>query len=221
MSQSSNSQRDRRAKAPPQSSQDRQPGKDARSRRAAAGGTDTSQRFDPSQFTVSSEGLVSITKRRLPVSSSTPVGIIGAYSGATSPTLLISGGILVLQIALNNVIYPSWRVPGDSKLGAGGTLELFFTSTGAASVTAKVEAFHITTGSTIPTSPNTTETKSVSIDGGKSAMLPFDIGSGAPTSSVNFRITFTSVGSGTAPLLHAASLAYLSEYGHTHSEARS
>tara|TARA_R110002110_G_scaffold970_5_gene3698 strand:+ start:14699 stop:15361 length:663 start_codon:yes stop_codon:yes gene_type:complete len=219
MSQSSSSQRDRRSKAPPQSGEDRQPEKDARSRRSASGGTQTSQKFNPGQFGVTSDGLVSIIRHPLPALHS-PIDIIGAYGPTNKPTVTVAGGILVLQLGLNNVIYPAWRSPGHTRLGSGGSLELFFTSSGAASVTAKVESFNISVGATIPTSPNATESKSVSIDGGKSSMLSFSIGIAEGISSINFRITFTSIGAGTAPQLYAASLAHLSEYSHRHAEAK-
>ena len=219
MSQSSQSQRERRQAAPPQSGQVRTPEASARERRGSNSSSETSQRFNPSQFDVSETGVVSIQKRRPPAMASSPVAIMGAYTGGTSPTVTVQDGGLVLVLGNSDVIYPCWVVPGDLRLGSGGTLDLYFTAAGIpANLTVTVDMYHSPDGVAIPATATTTAAKSVVITVAKESVLAsFPIG-GSPADTIRFKITASGVAG--SPGLHAARVRYTPEYAHTHSEAR-
>ncbi len=221
MSQSSQSQRERRQTAPQQSGQVRTPEAPARQRRASSSATETSQRFDPAQFDVSADGVVSIKKRRLPTKAASTLGIVGAYTGATSPTVTVQDGAIVLVLATNDVIYPYWAVLGEAKLGSGGTLDLYFTAASiAANLTVTVDMYHSPNGVAIPATATTTETQLVTITVAKESVLAsFPISSGSAADVIRFKITATLVTG--SPGLHAAVVRYTPEHAHTHSEARS
>lgn len=221
MSQSSQSQRERRQMAPQQAGQARTPEAPARQRRSSSSASETSQRFDPSQFDVSATGVVSIQKRRLPTKAASTLGIVGAYTGVTSPTVTVQDGAIVLVLATNDVIYPYWAVLGEAKLGSGGTLDLYFTAAGAAEVDITVDMYHSLNGVAIPATATTTKEKTVIITVAKESVLAsFPISSGSAADVIRFKITATDVVSGN-PGLHAAVVRYTPEHAHTHSEARS
>ena len=219
MSQSSQSQRERRQADPAQSGQLRTPEASPRERRGSDSATETAQRFNPSQFDVSGTGVVSIQKRRQPAMASSPVAIMGAYTGATSPTVTVQDGGLVLVLGNSDVIYPCWVVPGDLRLGSLSRLDLYFTAASIASnLTVTVEIYHSLNGVAIPAASTTTLSKSVAMTVAKESVLAsFPIGA-SPANTIRFKITASGVTG--VPGLHAATVRYTPEYAHTHSEAR-
>ena len=221
MTQTNRNTREQRQNAPRAGAGQRDPQAAARNRRATQSDDASNARYNPDQFKVSSDNVVSLRTVTRPLQGVQNLNAIGRGTGATAPSISIDNGLYSANMTVGKELYPSWDIPEDADHTKTAKLILRFTAlkNTVTSATITLDSWAIGINELIPTTPNHTVSRTFAVDTIRRnvpCVLPVILHK--DICCMRFRITcsaLTVVSSGELHL-HGASIRYPVRYLHTH-----
>ena len=221
MSQTSPNARQNRQTSTRAGAGQRDPQASARTRRQTASDSAPETRYNPDQFKVSSDNVVSLRTVPRPLQGVQTLSAIGRGTGATAPSISIDNGLYSANMTVGKEVYPSWDIPEDADHTKTAKLVLRFTAlkNTVTSATITLDTWAIGINELIPTTPHHTTSRTFAVDTiRKNVPCVLPIVLHKDICCMRFRVTcsaLTVVGSGELHL-HAASIRYPTRYLHTH-----